>query len=417
MPTARELLEQADALMRRNRKRGRDKGEGPPTLTDVLADRNAALAPTLILPDAARSDVDPIRLANADAADPLSLDTLSDLPVLTDVVDVWPSSDAPPASVPDAVASPLGLDEALEADALGSTAVALVDGQAVARTQVRDATHAGRGKTDAADADLADSDGAGAHHSAGAIPNAAGADAREGSGIVADPDATSTVVGDGHEPSTVVTAADKTSTVVGDADVPSTVVGDAHETSTLVAHADEESTVVPDENRAVVALASSRGAEPHAKCGPGVVAMIGLGFVASRVDRPVLLPLAWLAAAACGLASGLGGFGPSGLTWLAIGGATVGAAAQAISVARANEMQRGTGLESTAIGFMTGCGRVGQACALGVSGLVIGATGVETMVFVLAGMAACGAALLALVVVRPAPAGDPAMNVEPGATV
>jgi len=144
MPTARELLEQADALMRRNRKRGRDKGEGPPTLTDVLADRNAALAPTIVLPEAVRSDVDPIKLTNADAADPLALDTLSDLPVLTDVVDVWPSSDAPRGDVPDAVASPHGLDEALETDALNSAAVALEDGSAVARGQVRHATRAGR---------------------------------------------------------------------------------------------------------------------------------------------------------------------------------------------------------------------------------------------------------------------------------
>src|SRR3954470_20998673 len=95
MPTARELLEQADALMRRNRKRGRDKGEGPPTLTDVLADRNAALAPTIILSDAVPSDVDGIVMANAETADPIALDTLSDLPVLTDVVDVWPTSPSP----------------------------------------------------------------------------------------------------------------------------------------------------------------------------------------------------------------------------------------------------------------------------------------------------------------------------------
>jgi hypothetical protein len=293
MPTARELLEQADALMRRNRKRGRDKGEGPPTLTDVLADRTGALAPTIILPDAARSNVDPIQLTNADAADPLALDTLSDLPVLTDVVDVWPSSDAPRASVPDAVASPLGLDEALEADALGTTAVALEDAQAVARTPVPQVTHAGGGKTDAADVEVADTDGAGARHSAAAISTAAGADAREGSRVdadasrtvVAEADATSTGVGDADATSTVVATADKTSTVVGDTHATSTVVGDAHATSTVVAavdatrmavadahvtsslaaDADEERTVVPDANPAVGALSSPGGVEPHAK--------------------------------------------------------------------------------------------------------------------------------------------------------
>ena len=101
MPTARELLEQADALMRRNRKGG--KGPlGVPTLTDALgADRDASLAPTVILPDAPATSVDPIVLdapLDVDAmapdpvldTDPISLDTLADVPVLTDAVVAWP---------------------------------------------------------------------------------------------------------------------------------------------------------------------------------------------------------------------------------------------------------------------------------------------------------------------------------------
>jgi hypothetical protein len=123
MANARELLEQADALMRRNRKRGRDKGEGPPTLTDALVERTSALAPTIVLPDATRAD--PIALPNTNVADPIALDTLSDLPVLTDVVDVWPSTpDVPNLPVPEGVGGPFGLDEALEADALGSSTTA-----------------------------------------------------------------------------------------------------------------------------------------------------------------------------------------------------------------------------------------------------------------------------------------------------
>ena len=60
MPSARQLLEQADALMRRNRKRGKGKGNGPPTLTDALtSERTGTLAPTIILPEAA-SSADPI---------------------------------------------------------------------------------------------------------------------------------------------------------------------------------------------------------------------------------------------------------------------------------------------------------------------------------------------------------------------
>ena len=88
MPTAHELLRQADALMRRNRRRGKYKGgndtthpgEGidVPTLTDALAvDATAPLTPTVILPEH----------GDALGVDPIALDTLSDLPVLTDVVE------------------------------------------------------------------------------------------------------------------------------------------------------------------------------------------------------------------------------------------------------------------------------------------------------------------------------------------
>src|SRR6476469_8613379 len=104
MPTARELLEQADALMRRNRKRGR----GPldvPTLTDALGvDRDALLAATVVLPET-NVAADPIDLerpnenwttpasAPGPEADPMSLDTLADAPVLTDAVPAWPPRD------------------------------------------------------------------------------------------------------------------------------------------------------------------------------------------------------------------------------------------------------------------------------------------------------------------------------------
>ena len=112
MPTARELLEQADALMRRNRKRGKGRFGDVSTLTDVTAlQRDGALAPTLILPETDAAAADPIALdaaapdalaAGASAAElrseaiaassadePISLDTLGDLPLLTDVVTGW----------------------------------------------------------------------------------------------------------------------------------------------------------------------------------------------------------------------------------------------------------------------------------------------------------------------------------------
>jgi hypothetical protein len=137
MPNARQLLEQADALMRRNRKRAKGKGGGPPTLTDALdAEHTGTLAPTVMLPDASPPAADPIdlralpgadALARADApgADPIALDTLSDLPVLTDVVDAWPlhAADSWPPITPNADLTALG--DALEADALAVTPDAL----------------------------------------------------------------------------------------------------------------------------------------------------------------------------------------------------------------------------------------------------------------------------------------------------
>ena len=100
MPTARELLEQADALMRRNRKRGKGGRGDVPTLTAAL-DADASLAPTVILPEGPPK-ADPIVLDTPKASEPvaaienaapqpanedaMSLDTLADVPVLTDVV-------------------------------------------------------------------------------------------------------------------------------------------------------------------------------------------------------------------------------------------------------------------------------------------------------------------------------------------
>jgi hypothetical protein len=126
MPTARELLEQADALMRRNRKRGKGKHGGPPTLTDALGIDRKTLAPTIILPETPPANADPIVLEPAAQADPMPLDTLSDVPVLTDVVDVWPSHDAAVKGSGTAPHAPPGvLDAALEADALAANADAL----------------------------------------------------------------------------------------------------------------------------------------------------------------------------------------------------------------------------------------------------------------------------------------------------
>jgi hypothetical protein len=150
MPTARELLEQADALMRRNRKRGKGR-LGVPTLTDALGvDRDASLAPTVILSDAPPVGVDPIALdtpLDVDAmaadlptdADPISLDTLAEVPVLTDAV-AWPPA---AASLEDAEFADEAIDHtggdaeaddanALAADAGDAFPASAADAEAVA---------------------------------------------------------------------------------------------------------------------------------------------------------------------------------------------------------------------------------------------------------------------------------------------
>lgn len=106
MPTAHELLRQADALMRRNRRRGKYKGGNDttrpgedidvPTLTDALAvDATEPLTPTVILSEH----------GDEVGVDPIALDTLSDLPLLTDAVEGLTFVDATHALPPDALAA------------------------------------------------------------------------------------------------------------------------------------------------------------------------------------------------------------------------------------------------------------------------------------------------------------------------
>jgi hypothetical protein len=122
MPTARELLEQADALMRRNRKRGRGPGGEATTLTDALGiDTSASLLPTLVLPEAPAA-ANPIvldALSGPDASpevlvqnEAMPLDTLGEVPVLTDVVLDWPGSEG--ALHDDAPAAPTTVEVAMQ---------------------------------------------------------------------------------------------------------------------------------------------------------------------------------------------------------------------------------------------------------------------------------------------------------------
>jgi hypothetical protein len=153
MPNARELLEQADALMRRNRRRGKGRLDAS-TLTGVLEARTQAdEPPTVILPDTPRAgdavaverveatvaEVAPSSAAE-DAAnasgDDVSLDTLADLPVLTDVVVDWPASEGSSAQTLDDVVDEASVElaeafpaSADEARAAPAPAIAIIERQ------------------------------------------------------------------------------------------------------------------------------------------------------------------------------------------------------------------------------------------------------------------------------------------------
>ncbi|MGE5087805.1 MAG: hypothetical protein ACM3QY_01670 [Candidatus Levyibacteriota bacterium] len=121
--------------MRRNRRRDKSRVGGDttlpadgatlpgsrrdvPTLTDALAvDHAAPLAPTVILPEGATDA----------AADPIAFDTLSDLPVLTDVVEVGDYRDI--AQTPASEAAPVRLFP--EEAAIAAAAEAAVEPAAV----------------------------------------------------------------------------------------------------------------------------------------------------------------------------------------------------------------------------------------------------------------------------------------------
>lgn len=169
MPSARELLQQADALMRRNRRRerSRDSGDttlsgddatlsGPsrdvPTLTDALAvDPGASLLPTVILP---QGDADT-------EADPISFDTLSDLPVLTDAVDIDLIHGFPEAAAPEIAPGPLFPEEAAVADAPVPPPSAFVDEDFILEIPPPDGAVPAKGGEDRARATEAEDEGPG----------------------------------------------------------------------------------------------------------------------------------------------------------------------------------------------------------------------------------------------------------------
>ena len=109
---------------------------------------------------------------------------------------------------------------------------------------------------------------------------------------------------------------------------------------------------------------------------------------------------AWAAASLCGLGAGIPTLGDVSVALLAIGGATLAAGSQALSVAFANAMHRARGLEATSVGLMTSMGRIGQFASLSLSGLLIRLGVPEPGLFAFAGASACIAAMIALLVTR-----------------
>lgn len=132
----------------------------------------------------------------------------------------------------------------------------------------------------------------------------------------------------------------------------------------------------------------------------GAVCTFALGFVSTRFPFRLTLAIAWAVAGLCAAAAAAPGLGVTGTAVLAVAGATAAAATQGLSVAFANRVHRGHGLETTAVGLMISGGRVGQFCALGLSGVVLGLGLPERGLFAFAGGSAGLAALIAAMLVR-----------------
>jgi AAHS family 3-hydroxyphenylpropionic acid transporter len=132
----------------------------------------------------------------------------------------------------------------------------------------------------------------------------------------------------------------------------------------------------------------------------GVLGILALGALATRLRSRWTLAAVWAAAGVCGLCAASPALGNTPVALLAIAAATLASGAQALSVAFANALHRAQGLESTSVGFMTSMGRVGQFTALSSSGLILGLGVSETGLFALAAACAFAAAVIALVVMQ-----------------
>ena len=125
------------------------------------------------------------------------------------------------------------------------------------------------------------------------------------------------------------------------------------------------------------------------------IATLALGFLSSRAKSPRLLSAAWALTACCVAGAAWPALGLLPVTLLAVGGATLGAGTQALSVAFANRLHRERHLESATVGLMISAGRIGQFGALTASGFVVEIGLPETSLFAFAGISASIAAAFA----------------------
>lgn len=127
-----------------------------------------------------------------------------------------------------------------------------------------------------------------------------------------------------------------------------------------------------------------------------VAGSAAMGRLSDRFEAARILPAAWAVVGGLMLLLALPWLA---IVWLCVLGALSGALAagsQALSVALASRLHPGRGLESSTVGLMVGAGRIGQVCALGISGAFTALGLGEGGVFLLG---ATGGALAALMAV------------------
>ena len=134
----------------------------------------------------------------------------------------------------------------------------------------------------------------------------------------------------------------------------------------------------------------------------GALGQYLLGYVSARFGTRRLLAGVWVVTGGLAAGAAMPFTTLNQLAILAAASASFAAGAQGLSVALANRVFAGTGLETGMIGAGVGAGRIGQFASLGLAGALIGAGAAERDVILLAGVSACLAGAIAFAMNRPA---------------